>query len=221
MKRLVLFLAILFASAQLHSQETRYIRDQLYVPLRSGQTMQHRIVHKGLVSGTQLTVIETSEDEKYSLVRTNKGTEGWIQSQYLSTEPAGRNLLKVANKQLAKQLQKNRELAQQLNQIQSQQQQAKQQIDSLSSKSSAANKELLQIKDISANTIQINSDNQRLLQENQLLKNEVDVLGTDNQRLNDEQKSDAFLSGAYAVLLGVFITLLVPRLWPKKRTEWN
>ena len=221
MKRLMLLLAILSASNTLRSEEIRYIRDQLYVPLRSGQTLQHRIVHKGLVSGTRLTVIETSDDEKYSRVRTDKKTEGWIQTQYLSSEQAGRDLLKIANTKVAGLQQKNNNLNKQLTAIKSQQQQAKKQISSLSSQSNTTNSELQQIKAISANAIQINSDNQRLLEENQLLNNEVDVLNTDNQRLNDEQDSDSFLNGAFAVLIGVMITLLVPRLWPQKRTEWG
>ena len=101
MKRIVLLLFILASSSQLYSAETRYIRDELYVPLRSGQTTQHRIVHKGLVSGTPLTIIAVSDDKLYSQVRTSKGIEGWIQTQYLSDSPAGRDLLKVAERKLA------------------------------------------------------------------------------------------------------------------------
>jgi SH3 domain protein len=47
-------------------------------------------------------------------------------------------------------------------------------------------------------------------------------LQADNQRLLDSTENEAFLNGALAVGLGVLITLLVPRLWPKKRrsTSW-
>lgn len=220
MKSITLLLMLLTVSSHLSSEEIRYIRDELYVPLRSGQSMQHRIVHKGLVSGTAVSVIETGEDNVYSLVRTRRGVEGWIQTQYLSPEPAGRDLYKAANAKLATLQQQNTSLTQQLNELKSKDRQSQKEVSDLSSKSSQLNAELSKIKQISANAIQLNSDNQRLLEENQMLKNEVNMLTTDNKRLNDAKDNDAFLNGAFAVLIGVMITLLVPRLWPQKTTDW-
>jgi len=159
MKSLALFLVLLATSNHLHSEEIRYIRDQLYVPLRSGQTMQHRIVHKGLVSGTAVTIEETSEDDKYSLVRTKRGTEGWIQTQYLSAEPAGRDLYKTANEKLGKVQQQNTLLSQQLNTLKTKDKQSQKKLSSLLSEGDKLGKELSSIKDISANAIQLNSDN--------------------------------------------------------------
>jgi SH3 domain protein len=43
------------------------------------------------------------------------------------------------------------------------------------------------------------------------------MLEAENQRLHDKVDSEDFLNGALAVLLGVIITLVVPRLWPKRR----
>jgi SH3 domain protein len=215
-----LLLLLLAFSSQLCIAETVYIRDQLHVPMRSGTTLQHRIVHKGLVSGTALTVIETSKDKKYSHVRTKGGTEGWIQTQYLSNEPAGRDLVKTANIAIAKLKQENSQLNQQLNEVKSNQEATQIQLTDLISNNNQANQELNDIKVISANAIQLNSDNNMLLEKNQKLKNEVNVLSTEKQRLTDNHESDAFLNGAFAVLIGVMITLLVPRAWPKKSTDW-
>ena len=220
MKRIVLLLFILASSSQLYSAETRYIRDELYVPLRSGQTTQHRIVHKGLVSGTPLTIIAVSDDKLYSQVRTSKGIEGWIQTQYLSDSPAGRDLLKVAERKLATLQEKYDDLGNEFNQHNTEQRDAKQQLSTLSSSSSETAKELDRVRSISANAIQLNDDNQRLLEENRMLKKELVMVNTDNQRLADNEENDAFLNGALAVLLGVMITLIVPRAWPKKSTEW-
>ena len=217
-KRIIILLFVLGTSSELYSAETRYIRDELYVPLRSGQTTQYRIVHKGLVSGTALVVLEKSEDEKYSFVRTPRGIEGWLQTQYLSDSPAGRDLARVANRQLADLQKRYDELNKQVKLLSSEQKSAKQQFSVLASDSSETSKELERIKAISANAIQLNEDNQRLLEENQMLKKEVVLSTTDNQRLTDNEENDAFLNGALAVLLGVMITLIVPRAWPKKST---
>jgi SH3 domain protein len=177
-------------------------------------------VHKGLVSGTALTILNMSDDKTYSFVRTSKGIEGWIQTQYLSDSPAGRDLARIANRKLADLQQRYNKLNEQLKQLSSEQKNAKEQFSTLSSNNSETTKELDRIRAISANAIQLNEDNQRLLEESQMLKKELVIANTDNQRLTDNEENDAFLNGALAVLLGVMITLIVPRAWPKKSTEW-
>jgi len=219
-KKYLLTLLLLTASCQVLSEEIRYIRDELYVPLRSGQSPQHRIVHKGLISGTKLTILETSADGDYSRVRTRKGTEGWIQTQYLSPEPAAKNVLKIANANLAKLQQENIELKQQLKQLGSKDRETQNVLSELEASNQKMAKELADIKAISADAIQLNEDNHRLLESNQILKNEIDILSTDNKRLTDNKENDAFLNGAFAVLIGVMLTLLIPRAWPKKSTDW-
>ncbi|ARN75024.1 TIGR04211 family SH3 domain-containing protein [Oceanicoccus sagamiensis] len=218
MKNLVLWLALFAASSQLYSQ-TLYVSDQLTVAMRSGQSNEYRIV-KYLVSGTSLTQIGTSEDGSYIQVRTRKGIEGWVQNQDLSQQPSGRAMYKTAQGTIANLEGKNSALKQQLNEISSKHASTQDKLTSLTSNNNEVSKELENIKAISANAIQLNEDNQRLLEENQMLKNEVEVLSTDNQRLVDNQESDAFLNGAFAVLIGVMITLIVPRAWPKKSTDW-
>ena len=59
----------------------------------------------------------------------------------------------------------------------------------------------------------------RLAQETEVLKSRIEVLQADNQRLQSSAESDAFFNGALAVLLGVIITLLVPRLRPKRKSS--
>ena len=55
-------MGLLMASvgAQLSFAETVYIRDTLYVPLRGGQSSEHRILHKGIPSGTELELLEVN-----------------------------------------------------------------------------------------------------------------------------------------------------------------
>lgn len=218
MKIIVLLVAGLISS-QLYAEQVKYIRDELYVPLRSGKTIQHRIVHKGLVSGAALTVLK--EEDDYSFVRTRTGIEGWIQTQYLSDEPAAKDLLKTANANLAKLREANEKLSAELKATQTELSNSRQTVKELSSGSEGLSEELERIKSISANAIQLNTDNQRLLLENQQLNNKLDIVNADNQRLSDEIKNDQFMNGALAVLLGVIIALVVPRLVPKKKSEWG
>jgi len=220
--KIVTLLVLLFAfCGHLHSQEVRYIRDSLQVPLRSGQTTQHRIVHKGLSSGTKLLLQETSDNGLYSRVTTERGVDGWLQSQYLSTEPAGKDLYLRSQVEVKRLNTANGSLKKQLQQLKEQYSTAEKQLGGLNTKSDALSTELQQVKDISANAIRLNSDNHQLLEDNQQLKNDLDVLATRHKRLRDDNANDAFLNGAFVLLIGVIITLLIPRLWPgKKSSEW-
>ncbi|MBA3614153.1 MAG: hypothetical protein H0W49_14835, partial [Nitrospirales bacterium] len=56
--------------------DVNYISDVVTVPLRSGPTTAHRILHRGLPSGTQLTILGTDEEAGFTQVRTNDGMEG-------------------------------------------------------------------------------------------------------------------------------------------------
>ena len=211
--------SILFSTVAL-TQETQYVRDTLYVELRTGQSFKHRIVHRGLVSGTPLTILEVSEDKKYTRVKTDKGIEGWIQTQYLMDKPSARNQLKASQAKQSQLTNQNAALKKQLGELKAQYQAAQKQSGQLSSNSRQLQKELADIKAISANALQLDRDVTKLRLSNQELSNKVDLLTADNQRLSDDNSSDAFLNGAFAVLIGVFITLIVPRLWPSKSNDW-
>ncbi len=206
-------------SSPAYSQQTQYVSDTLRINFRSGPSNSNRIVHTFL-SGTPLTAIEESEDKKWTKVKTTKGEEGWVLTQYLMNTPAARNQLKAANTSVVKLRESNKDLKQQLQTLQGKQNSTNAQATSLSSSNATLSKELDELKAISANAIQLNTDNQKLLNESQMLKNEVDVLQADNQRLTDKNNSDSFLNGAFAVLIGVMITLIVPRLWPRKASDW-
>ena len=77
--------------------------------------------------------------------------------------------------------------------------------------------ELTQLKQISGKAVQLDEDNRRLVVSSEQLRSQQDMLEAENQRLRDNVESEDFINGALAVLLGVIITLVVPRLWPKRR----
>lgn len=220
MRTLLFILLTSYLSGSLYAEETRYIRDTLLVPLRSGQSNQHRIVHKGLITGTAVSLLQTSEDKEYALVRTEHGVEGWLQTQYLLDTPPAGVQLKTAQAELEKLQRENKKLSAELNKINGEYRNSSDSLSTLSKQNAALSKELEEIKSISADAIRQHSENKALLLENQQLKNQADILTADNQRLVDDKENEGFLNGVFAVLMGVMITLAVPRLWPRKNSEW-
>lgn len=184
-------LAMDFASAQ-----TAYIRDTLYVPLRSGQGTAFRIVHKGLKTGSKLTVLEVSEDENYTKVSTSKGIEGWIQSQYLSYEPVASIKLAIAEAKLEKLAAENKELNTRRSELSGTKSELQKSVVILENENEKLSSELKRITEISQNAIKLSEDNRKLTESTQLLKNKIDLLEADNIRLQNDSTKSMWLTGA-------------------------
>lgn len=201
--------------------ETRYISDKVYVPLRVGDGSKYRIVHRGLPSGTKLELIDSNENSGYSKVRTSSGTEGWLPTHYLVEQPVARSQLNKAESKLKALSDANKSLREQLKNTTQSSEQTAAIVEQLERENAALSTELEELKRVSANAIKLDSDNRRLLESNQMLSSEVDVLKTDNARLRENKENEFFLNGAFAVLIGVMLALIVPRMVPKRRSEWG
>lgn len=217
MTRVSTFIVLAIISASSSAQEVFYIIDQLYIPLRSGPGAEYRILHRGIPTGTEMVVNERTEDGKYSRITTANGSEGWLRSQYLTTEVPART--KVATLQEQKQA-----LEQQMESVNGLLRELRDNYRIMSGQLSGKEEqleltgsELAEIRRISSNAMKLDGENRRLVEGAQVLKSRIEVLEADNQRLLDSNENEAFLNGALAVALGVMITLLVPRLWPKRR----
>lgn len=199
------------------AEDTQYVSDSQFVPLRSGPSNQNRIVHRGIPSGTKLVVHEVQDE--YSRITTERGTEGWIRTQYLMQEvPARQQLatLRATNERLQQQLTaaqgSGSELQQQLGNTSAMLAEREETLAQTAS-------ELTEIKRLSANAIDLDRQNRELVQDVEVLKSRIAVLEADNQRLLDSAESESFINGALAVLLGVIITLVVPRLRKRRTTS--
>lgn len=217
MFRLSSLLLLLLIHGASWAQGVRYISDNQYVPMRSGAGSQFRIVHRGLPSGTKLTLLEEDNENGYSRVKTPGGTEGWILNQYLVNQPIARDRLaaaEAAQQQLQKQV---KDLKRELQETQATLKEVRGQLAGREKKLASTGSELTEIKRISSNAINLDKSNRKLVQDTEVLKSKIEVLQADNRRLLDSESNEAFLNGALAVALGVLITLIVPRIWPKRR----
>lgn len=201
--------------------EPRYISDVIYVPLRSGQSNSHRILHKGLKSGTQVTLLEENEESGFSLVRTSNGIEGWLRSQYLEKSPTASIKLAEAQRTIQRLSSEAGPLSEQLLKAEAENQQLSRNLEQAERENNHLNKELERIKNLSANAVNLDEDNKNLLKQNEMYKNERDTLKAENQRLQEELKNDDLLNGAYILLLGIIATLVVQYFTnTKRRSEW-
>ncbi len=214
---LPLLLFSLFLSCASQAQDIRYISDKQYIPVRRGASNEYRVIHKGLPSGTRLTVRQMSDDGEWAEIVTDGGTEGWIRAQYLMRDPPAEAKLGAALKRAEDAEQKSAALASELATLKDEQSTLQTAAADSSTQAESLAQELSQLKQISGNAVQLDADNRRLVVEAENMRSELNMLQAENRRLEDKLQSDDFLNGALAVLLGVIITLVVPRLWPKRR----
>jgi SH3 domain protein len=215
--RLLIGLLLIITSIQAAQARTVWVDDKLYLPVRSGAGTQYRIIENALPSGTALEVLQ--EGDGYTKVRTPKGTEGWVSSQYLSNTPIAADRLKQANRQLEQTRKELSQAKEQLSKVTDERDKLESAESNLSDRSQELQKELTRIKKVAADSINLDRRNRELSQENQKLRNDLEVLTAEKERLEASKESDFMLLGAGLVFGGVLLALIIPMLKPTRKTD--
>ncbi len=201
--------------------DTVYIRDIIYVPLRGGQSSEHRILHQGIKSGTRLERLEENEDTGFSRVRTSQGLEGWIQTQYLVTEPIAKDQLADMADKLARLEDNYREALAQLEEASESASSATEEMQQLQDTVTRLESELAEVTNLAANEIQIKQENVRLVAEADQLAEEIDELVKANANLRDSTTQNWYLIGAGTVFGALLLGMLLGRqLFTRKNGGW-
>lgn len=217
--RLPVFIILLswLLPLSIQAEEIRYVSDKQFVPLRSGAGNNYRIVHRGIPSGTRLTVNNSLADGSWSEVTMENGNSGWIQPQFLMPDLPARLKLAAITAEAKKTDARNIDLEAQLNAINAERDELLNQVTGSDFELSGVSRELHELKKISGKSVQLDKDNRRLVEESENLRSDVEMLEAERLRLQDKLESEDFMNGAMAVLLGVIIALVAPRLIPKRR----
>ena len=207
------------------SEHSRWIIDTIYVSLRSGPGTEFRIVERALPSGTRMEATGLDESGEWTQVTLNvrgESTEGWIPTRYIEPEPIARDLLATAEKKLAEAQSRIESLTQQLSQTASKAENASDTLSSLREERDELRAELDRVIEVSANALTLDERNGELLQENQQLKNELDVLRVENQYLNESNVSQEWMVGGTIAFIGLLGGFLLSRAGKRsgKQNSW-
>jgi SH3 domain protein len=173
-----------------------YIRDTLYVPLRGGESSEHRIIHRGIKSGTPLERLETNEQTGYTRVRTGKGLEGWLLTQYLVDEPIASTQLDIVKSELQSLDTKHQQTLLSLKEV-------KEARKVLADQNELLAEDLATITTLSANVVVIDEQNKRLSEERDVLLQKIKNLNEITNALSDDRAQQWFLRGAGVILIGL------------------
>lgn len=192
-----LFLIFLFSLISTHlvqAADTRYVSENLSTFLRKGPSDQYRI--SGIIkAGEPVSVL--SQKDKYALIQDSKKREGWILLSDLSTSPSSKNQYLAAQQQL-------QELTLKLNRLDSDWQQ--------------------RVAEIQRRMMQAEQQSSELLEQNAMLKRQLDTVKNQNRDLEaivDSGKRELvirwFIYGGAVLGSGLILGLILPAIIPRRR----
>jgi SH3 domain protein len=201
--------------------ETRYVTDQYDFNLRAGESTRYKILRQ-LPSGAPLDILSINEESGYARVRTEDGLTGFMLLTYLQDEPAARSELKAMQARLAELQQEPDKLAARLSALQSEHGALQEDHAILERDKQDLETELAEIRNASANAIQIDNERRQLQEQVANLMLQVDQLEHRNLELSNQTKQQWFLIGAAVLGLGVLLGLLLPSLrLRRRRSPWG
>jgi SH3 domain protein len=201
----------LLAVSQFSFADEVYIRDILYVPLRGGESTKHRIIHRGIRSGTPLERLEINEQTGYTRVRTADGLEGWLQTQYLVDEPIASTQLDDVKSEMRSLYTQHQQTLLGLREAREAKETLAREQQNLADHNARLVEDLATITTLSGNVIAIDEQNKQLSEERDVLLQEINDLNELTDALSDDRAQQWFLRGAGIVLIGLLLGFLLGR----------
>jgi SH3 domain protein len=194
----------LLCAAPLCQADSLFISDTCYVSLRAAQSNDSRVLHSGIKTGTPVSLIEAPADSDWSRVKTDTGQEGWLRRQFLINGPTAQMRLdKLSAEQASKPAPPPVEPGAEV---------------PAACISYAA--ELANLKALSADAVNFNKRYQDLLTQHEMAKSQLDSLRAENERLKDSTRYTQWVYGGILVAAGIFLTLIIQAIKPRRRSEW-
>ena len=197
-----------------------WVSDEFEIMLRSGPSTSNAI-QLMIGSGMRLEVLEQDAESGYSRVSTPGGTEGWVLTRYLMSEPSAREQLETLTGQLTNANTRGTSLDSQLAAVRNEYNSAKRRIATLEGEKTALESELAEIRRTAANVLGINDQNKTLLDELATSEIRADTLEQENRRLSSQTTRYWFMSGALVLIVGIILGIWLPRVRWQRRSRYD
>lgn len=218
MHRSLIYLFFMFPLVVSATGTIRYVTDSLTIPLRTGITIQHKIL-KMLPSGTPVEVLESNSDNTRVRVQ---GVEGWLLTRFLENIPPAHIRLDQAEQKVAMLELENTRLKSELKGIIDQRSQNEGVCQKMREDNQRLRSDFDTLRQTAANAIDIAAQNDQLKRHVLELERNLQELQQRNIVLRDRTARDWFMTGAAVALAALIISLLIPRMirW-RRYSNWN
>lgn len=201
--------------------ETAYVSDELTIPVRSGASNQHRII-KFISSGTRVTILSQSDDDKYVNIDLGNEKNGWVLKEKLMSIPSGRDRLVVANKKLTESRAEVKELKSSVNALKTELKSLKSEKNSLLNERTNLSNSLEDLKITAANPLTLAKKNKTLQRDLEQAHENEAALEKENQQLRSNVSQEWFIIGGGVAIGSLILGLLITRInWRRKRDTWG
>ena len=212
--------AYLLPSALFAQIPTRYVTDDFEVMLRTGPSVQNKIV-KSLRSGTSIQVLREDAGNGHSQVQTSRGAIGYLLTRFISPNVSARSQLSRLRQQLNQLRSEPGELKTLFAQAQDENQALIAQNLKLTNQLSAADEKVNRIEAASGNVLSISERNDKLESEVQQLLLQLDDIRIQNEALKDNADYVRNLTMTGILVLGLFLGWILSRSGKRRRNSWG
>lgn len=198
--------------------QIRYISDNIPVTLRTGASVEYRIL-RNMPAGLRVEVIGVDAENGYSRVRVvDDGTEGWVLTRYLQSEPVARERLAGIERNLAAARQRAAELENQVAML-------TEELARVRSEREATAPidlpdELRDVRAAAPEGIGTREQNEQLRRRLAEAEERISRLAMENTELASDARQSWFLAGAGVLIAGVVLGLVAPNFRRKRRSSW-
>jgi len=217
---IALVLAYLLPSTLLAQIPTKYVTDDFEVMLRTGPSIQNKIV-KPLRSGTSIQILREDAGNGHSQVKISSGEIGYMLTRFISPNSSARNQLARLRKQIKQLRSKPGEIKALLATAQEENQALIDQNLKLTNQLSTADEKITKIETASGNALSISERNQKLENEVQQLLLQLDDIRIQNQALKDNADYVRNLTMTGILVLGLFLGWILSRSGKRRRNSWG
>jgi len=201
--------------------KTSYVSDELKVAMRSGATNGHRII-KFLKSGTALTVLGASDDNKFIEVKIADGKSGWIATENVMDVRSGRDRLVSVNKNLSKSRAQIKELKGTVAKLKSEVRALKKEKGGLANERTNLSNSLEDLKITASNPLALSRKNKQLKKDLNKAEASAAMLEKDNQRLRSNVMQEWFMIGGAVAIGSLILGIILTRInWRRKHDNWG
>lgn len=216
---LLILVCSVFSNSAVVAQ-TRYVTDDFKIMLRTGPSVQNKIVDS-LNSGTSLEVLREDAGNGHSQVQTSDGQIGYVLTRFLSANRSARSRIKTLEDQLRQLRSTPGELQTLLATSQEDNQELISQNTQLTKQFNEAAEELAQIKSVSSDSVNLSQRNAKLETEVQQLLLQLDDIRIQNEVLKDQSAKRWFVLGGGTVLIGLLLGWILSIARRPRRQSWG
>lgn len=197
-----------------------WVSDEFEIMLRSGPSTSNAI-QLMIGSGMQLEVLEADAESGYSRVQTPGGTEGWVLSRYLMSEPSAREQLRTLTGQLTNANTLGSSLDSQLAAVRNEYNGANRRIATLEREKAAVETELAEVRRTAANVLGIHEQNKTLMDDLATSEIRADTFEEENRQLTGQSTRYWFMTGAVVLLVGMLLGIWLPRIRWQRTSRYD